>query len=376
MQITRRRLFRNLAFGAAAAKLVPSLLAEPKLSGSGPLRLDKNESAYGPSPQAIAAMAETALNTGRYDADTEVIRLRQKIAVMHRVSGEQVVLGNGSTSILRMALEAFAGRGRKIILAEPTFDGMTNLARQTGTEVVGVPLTKRHEHDLDAMRARVDGATGLVYICNPNNPTGTLTPRRAMEAFIRSLPPTVAVLIDEAYHHYVGSSADYASFIDHSLEDSRVIVTRTFSKIYGFTTARAGYAIASAKTARLLAAHSLPHEVSPIAAAGALAALASDTHIRNTAIRNINDRQEFLNQANARMVRAIDSQTNFVMINAGDAVRAVIQTFKDNNVILPDPFPGYEQHIRVSLGTESDMNEFWRVWDLMPMHHTMTMSGK
>src|SRR5206468_11478150 len=149
--------------------------------------------------------------------------------------------GCGSAEILRMAADAFLGFGKKIIVARPTFELMSDCARGAAAEVVAIPLTRDYSHDLSAMLARCDSSTGLVYICNPNNPTGTLTRRRDLEAFVRQLPEKTFVLIDEAYHHYVGESSDYASFIDRPNDDGRVIVTRSFSKIHGLAGMRVGY---------------------------------------------------------------------------------------------------------------------------------------
>src|SRR3989442_1518080 len=119
----------------------------------------------------------------------------------------------------------------KLVLASPTFDLLADYAARAGAAVATVPLDRHHAHDLDAMLVQADASASLVYICNPNNPTGTLTPRNDLEAFIRKLPATSRVLIDEAYHHYAGASSAYASFSDRPVDDRRVIVTRTLSKV-------------------------------------------------------------------------------------------------------------------------------------------------
>src|SRR5262249_41141597 len=154
----------------------------------------------------------------------------------------------------------------------PTFDAIVGFAQRARAEVVPLGLTNEYSHDLGAMLEHINARTGLVYICNPNNPTGRLTPRQDIERFVRSLPATSRVLIDEAYHHYVSPSADYASFIDRPLDDDRVIVTRSFSKIYGLAGLRAGYAVASPSVARLLASYGLPEGLNVVAASAALAA--------------------------------------------------------------------------------------------------------
>jgi histidinol-phosphate aminotransferase len=314
----------------------------------------------------MAAMRQVVSANCYADVETEV--LRRKIADSHGVTSQHVVLGCGSGEVLRMAVDAFVGSRKKLIVAVPTFKAIGDAARHMGAEVVAIPLKKDYSHDLEAMLARSDAATGLIYICNPNNPTGTLTRRHDLEAFIRRLPAATLVLIDEAYHHYVAESSDYASFIDRPMDDDRIIVTRSFSKIYGLAGLRIGYAIAAPQTSGLLAAHRLPDDVNIVAATTAVAALADVEHVRMSASRNADDRQEFFNQANARMVRWIDSQTNFVMLHGARSAIDVIEHFKKHEILVGPPMPAFEKSIRVSLGTPAELREFWRVWDLMPGH--------
>jgi histidinol-phosphate aminotransferase len=176
------------------------------------------------------------------------------------------------------------------------------------------------------------------------------------------------VLIDEAYHHYAGTSSDYASFIDHPVDDSRVVVARSFSKIYGLAGLRIGYAVAAAPVARRLASSALAENVNVVAARAASTALDDGGHVRMSVRRNDDDRQEFFNQANARMLRTIDSRTNFVMVNTERPAGEIIEHLVKHDVLVSPPIPGFDKHIRVSLGTPAEMREFWRVWDLMPVH--------
>jgi len=227
-------------------------------------------------------------------------------------------------------------------------------------------LSKDYSHDLHAMLRCVDGAAGLLYICNPNNPTGTLTRRKDIEELVRALPATSYVLIDEAYHHYVKKSSDYLSFVDSPLADNRVIVSRSFSNIYGLAGLMVGYAVATPETAHRLGAHRIPDGVNTIAAKAAIAALDDTDHVIASANQNSDDRQAFVNRATARSVRAINSHTNFVMINGGRPAAGVVEHFRQNRIDLGPPIPSFDQHVRVSLGLPREMLEFWRVWDLMP----------
>ena len=315
----------------------------------------------------MAAMREGLGLANRFP-DSESDALIGKIANLHRVKPDQVILGCGSTEILRMAAVAFLGPGRKLVTTSPSFDAMVQWARATGAEVLARPLDKAFSHDLTAMLAGTDASTGLVYLCNPNNPTGTLTTRKDLEAFLRRLPATTHVVIDEAYHHYVGGSSAYASFIDRPLDDRRVIVTRTFSKIYGLAGIRIGYAIAASGTARRLSSHPLGDGLNVIAVRAAAMALDDAEQVKASARRNADHRQEFFNQANARMLRAINSHTNFAMLNTGLPGEEVAAHFSKNNILVAHGFASMDKYIRVSLGRPQEMLEFWRVWDLLPPH--------
>jgi histidinol-phosphate aminotransferase len=365
MGISRRVLLRRIGAAAAGAAAIPAL-AEASTRPSGPIRQDRNENPYGPSPAAIAAMQDAVRTASNRYPDADAQALREAIARRHRVSPEQIVLGCGSGEILRMAAVAFLGARKTLVAARPSFELMSECARRVGAEAVVVPLTREYAHDLTAMLARCDSSTGLVYICNPNNPTGTLTNRRDLERFIRELPGGATVLIDEAYHHYVGESPDYASFVDRPVNDGRVIVARTFSTIFGLAGLRVGYAVTSPETARLLAASGLAENVNVVAARAAMAAIDDAGHLRLSVIQNTDDRQEFINQCHARMLKPIDSVTNFLMMNAGTPAVQVVEHFRKSNVLIAPPIPGFDTSIRVSLGTQAEMAEFWRVWDLMP----------
>lgn len=331
------------------------------------IRLDRNENPYGPSDQVSAAMRSGLGSANRFP-ESELDTLIDQIAKVHSIGREQVILGCGSTEILRMCSSAFLGPGKKLAMAMPGFDAVAQYAREAGAEVEMVPLTKMYAHDLPGMAQRLGSGSGVIYICNPHNPTGTLTQRKDIEALLRALPAGAFVIIDEAYHHYVTRSAVYASFIEHPASDPRVIVTRTFSKIYGLAGMRIGYGIATVETAKRIAAYRLLDGVNVGAAGAARIALQADDHVRTCARRNADNRQEFFNQANARMLRWIDSHTNFVLLNIGRSGNQVAEHFRKNNILLASGFRSMENYVRVTVGTSEEMKEFWRVWDVLPQH--------
>ena len=172
------------------------------------------------------------------------------------------------------------------------------------------------------------------------------------------------VLIDEAYHEYVGPSSDYASFIDHPVDDKRVIVVRTFSKIYGLAGLRLGYAVSSEEVALRLSSLRLERGVNILAALAAVAALDDPDYVRISFKKNADARQEFYNQTNVRMLRQVDSLTNFVFMKTGLPSSQVIEHFRRNNIILGPLVPEMDRYVRVTVGAREDMREFWRVWEL------------
>ena len=373
---SRRSVLRQVGLSAIASSLFPSLSRTlpsatfPSLLtlSSVPIRLDRNENPYGPSEKSVAAMQAASNLSYRYPS-FELDDLVAKIVSLHSVKPDQVAIGAGSVEILRMVADAFLSPGKTLILASPTFNAVAHFAASLGSQVLAVPLTKTYNHDLDAMMARVDSSTGLIYICNPNNPTGTLTARTDIEAFLRKLPRTPCVLIDEAYHHYVHAAPSaYSSFIDHPVDDDRIIITRSFSKIYGLAGMRIGYAVSSPLLAHRLLERRLPFSVNVLGARAAAAALDDNEHVRLCVKTNTDDRQEFYNEANIRMNRWIDSHTNFVMMKGGLPAQQVLEHFRKHDILLGPPVPEMPQYVRVSLGTPKEMLDFWRVWDTLAPH--------
>ena len=331
----------------------------------GLIRLYSNENAYGPSPKVADVIRSAVVSSNRYPR-LQYHNLTERIAAAHQITADQVLLGCGSTEILRMAACAFLGRGKQMIHASPTFEAIEHYARAVDSETVAVPLTPAFAHDLEGTLARLSASTTLVYICNPNNPTASLTPRKDLEAFIKKLPASTFVFIDEAYHHYAGMSGMYSSFIDHPIHDERLIVSRTFSKVYGLAGLRLGYAVASPKLIQQMRRFGTEDNVNAIVTQATSAALDDTDGINDSIQRNANDRQEFFNQAMARALKPIDSHANFVMMNAFHPAEEVIEHFRKNNILIGRPFPPLDTHIRISLGRAEEMRAFWRAWDSLP----------
>jgi histidinol-phosphate aminotransferase len=367
---SRRAFLQILGMGAAAGiALEPSAASatEPQHSGGGAsiIRLDNNENAYGPSEKVVEAIRRAISESNRYP-DPYYAELVARIARLHHVGEEQVVLGAGSTEILRIASCTFLGKDKPLVQALPTYPAIESYARATGAAVISDPLNDRFQHDLDAMLAHSAGA-GMVYICNPNNPTATLTPRGDLESFISRLPESCYVLIDEAYHEYVVKSSVYASFVNHPLNNDSVIVSRTFSHAYGLAGLRVGYCIASADAAKRMRAFITQESVNIVAARAAIAALDDTAGLDEAVRRNADSRQEFRNWATNRSLKPVDSHSNFVMMNTYNPTNVLSHHFRQNNIVIAPVSLSMDTYIRVSLGRPDEMVAFWRAWDTLPI---------
>lgn len=359
--LTRRDLGRLFGATAGAALLdarFPSALAglAPPVGPIRPIRLSANENPYGPCSASLDALTKSAADAARYPGAIQE-QLRAALARSHGVRPEQIVLGCGSSDILRMADSAFVPAGKTLVAAEPTFEAVLNYCKATRGETVKIPLTSDYRHNLPKMAAACGASTGMAYICNPNNPTGTIVDGDELEAFVKRVPPTCVVLVDEAYHHFV-ESPKYKSAMDLSRRYDNVVVARTFSKIYGMAGMRLGYAVASEPNAALLATHASWDNTSQSALAMGLAGLADSTVVAEQRTR-LNDARRWLCAELERDGRRyIPSETNFVMIDVEGDVTPVIQAFSGRGIQVGRKFPSMGNWLRVSIGRPEDMQAF------------------
>jgi histidinol-phosphate aminotransferase len=378
--LSRRKFLHSLGIGAAAgAALATSSFSleafEPSRHGqavdaktalgaarASAILLNSNENAYGPLPKTMAAMQQALGWANRYpDFDYDALVLA--ISDLHKIRPQQVITGCGSTEILRVAAAAFLAPGAKLVIPWPTFEAIGEYAGPTGADVVKVPLTSSYAHDLDAMLALAGSTPSLFYICNPNNPTASLTHRKDLDSFIAKLPANSYVVIDEAYHHFATNSPDYTSFLDRPADNPRVIVARTFSKIYGMAGMRLGYGVSAVETTQRLRRFQTQDNVNMVAAQAGLAALQDTDEMQLATRRNAADRQEFFSQAAQRGLKVIPSFANFAMLDAGRPTTQVASHFKQSGILIGRRFPPMENFVRVSFGRPNEMQQFWRVWD-------------
>jgi histidinol-phosphate aminotransferase len=349
--LSRRDFAHWLGAGIAAAGLQPAGAAPPRRAKSEPIRLSANENPYGPSPSALAAMGEAMALAWRYP-DEATVALTADLAALHGVSPESIVLCDGSSEVLKLAASAFTSPERKLVIAEPSFEAIAIYARARGADVVSVPLDKAFAHDLQRMA--VDGA-GLVYVCNPNNPTASLTPRNALREFVDvSRTP---VLVDEAYHHYT-DSAEYESLVPLVGSHPNLIVARTFSKIYGMAGVRLGYAVAQPDVIKKLVAQAAWDSVNVFAVAGGRASLRDQAWVTTGRKRNSAMRAQMTSALSRLGYQVIPSQANFFMFDTGREVKPLIAALHDRGVDVGRLFPALPHHLRVTIGTPEQMKRF------------------
>jgi histidinol-phosphate aminotransferase len=366
---SRRSFARLLGATAAYAALAPlagRAQVEPSPAppaakphdGDDGVRLSANENPYGPPPAALAALA--ALATGgavcRYP-DAADDALVAALAAAHGVGAESIALGAGSSQILHAAANAFCGPDAPAAVARPTFEAIGQYARQRGATVAEVTLTADFRHDLEAM-ARAVGERGLVYVCNPNNPTATLTPPEAIRRLLERLPAAVVVLVDEAYHGYAEGELGYESVAPWIARFPNLVVARTFSKIFGMAGLRCGYALGAPERIAALRSQ-LPWDSSNVAAlVAARAALGDAVHLERSRSLNRAAREATAAALRDAGARVLPSAANFLMADLGAEVGPVIAGLRAMDVRVGRRFAALPTYLRVTIGTAEEMEAF------------------
>jgi histidinol-phosphate aminotransferase len=325
-------------------------------STDGAVQIDSNENPYGPSPRAREAITNSENIACRYPDVTET-RMTESVAKHHGVSTEQVALGCGSTEILRMADTAFLASGKSVIVAEPTYEAVLSFAQVLHANPLKIPQTRDHLHDLDAMAAAANGSTGLIYICNPNNPTGTIVSKAALGQFMDRVPKTAIVLVDEAYFHFV-EDASYGSVMDWVGKYPNLIVARTFSKIYGMAGMRLGYAVSTKENIRAMRPSKLWSSTNAAVMTAAIVSLSDPGHVTDQR-QKINGTKKWLcAELEKDGRRYIPSHANFVMVDVNTDVTPFIHAFAERNILVGRKFPSMGNWMRVSMGTPEEMQKF------------------
>ncbi|HEX9780082.1 MAG TPA: histidinol-phosphate transaminase [bacterium] len=319
------------------------------------IKLASNENALGPSPRAVAAARRALGSVHRYP-DALCAKLRFALSARLKVAPESILVGNGSDELLVLALRAFVDPGEDVVVARPTFLIYELQARAAGASVRTVPLNS-YRYDLPAMKAAVTPHTKLVFIANPDNPTGTYVTARELNAFLSGLPGQTLVVMDEAYYEFV-EARDYPQTA-RMIGERPVIVTRSFSKAYGLAGLRVGYAIARPEIIEALDAVREPFNVNAPAQAAALAALEDRRYLARSRALLAQGRRYLTAQLDRLRLRHVPSVTNFILIELGPRAAGVAAALLARGVIVRE-MSGWKLDgcIRVTLGTMAENRKF------------------
>jgi histidinol-phosphate aminotransferase len=347
------RMLSEMAYAQRGA--VPGVLAADMVW------LNANENPAGPPQAAIDAMTAILPGAGRYHYQ-EYGAFYAAVAKSEDLAPEQVLIGAGSSEVLHAAVDAFTSPTRPLIAVSPTYEGPIDVALALGRKVIRVPLTPAWGADVKALVAEAAKAGGgLLYLCNPNNPTSSVTPKADIAWLVSNLPPNTIALIDEAYHHFA-DTPEMESALGYVRRGRNVVVSRTFSKIYGMAGLRAGYVCAPPE----LIAQMSPFRnnvISIVAVRAVLAALAdAPNFIPERRAKLLKTRRELCEWLKSKNLRYIEPHANFVMIDLGRDAKPVIAAMPPKGVAVGRPFPPLHNMMRVSIGTGEDMARFREVF--------------
>lgn len=336
-------------------KPIAELAREMGLAAQDIIKLASNENPLGMSPRGRQAMLDAADEVARYP-DGGGFALKAALSRRHGVQMDQIVLGNGSNDVLDMAARAFLARGNSAVYAQHAFAVYPIATLSVGARGIEVPA-REYGHDLDAMRAAIAPDTRVVFIANPNNPTGTFVAGALLRRFLEAVPQDVLVVLDEAYNEYLEPSLRYES-VAWVARFPNLVVTRTFSKIYGLAGLRVGYAMAHPEIADLMNRVRQPFNVGSLALAAAAAALDDEEFIRQSYELNRFGMRQIVNGLESLGLEQIPSCGNFVTFRVGDAAGVNQRLLRQGVIVRPIAGYGMPEHLRVSIGREDENARF------------------
>jgi len=325
---------------------------ERELGITDSIKLASNENPRGPSPKAIAALSDATKTLHRYpDGGGHYLRLA--LAERWKVSPDQIILGNGSDEVITFLTKAFLAPGDEAVMAEPSFIVYKIDVTAEHAKPVTVPLNE-FRHDLPAMAKAVTARTRLVFVCNPNNPTGTYVTAAEVGAFLQAIPPDVIVVFDEAYYEYV-TAADYPDTLAILKGGRNVVLLRTFSKIYGLAGLRIGYGLTTPEIVQHLNRIRPPFNTNSLAQKAALAALSDEEHVRESRRLNTEGMGFLTERLNALGLTVVPSQANFLYFDVKQDGKAVFEALLRRGVIVRHLGGAF---LRVTIGLSQENERF------------------
>lgn len=333
-------------------------------------KLASNENPLGPSPFATKEMTSGLWDLHRYP-DMSAHRLKSSLCELYRLKPQNIILGNGSEGIMAYIVRAFLGEGQEVLTSENTFIGFYILARSVGAQLITTPLTQDYRYDVEGLAQKISDKTKIIYIANPNNPTGTYITKSEFDYLMTKVPDHVLVILDEAYFEFAQQEADYPDSMDYRYDN--VITLRTFSKAYGLAGIRVGYGFGHDELISILHKVKLPFEPNLIAQLGAFGALSDRPHLERTLNNNRQQYERTFHYLQKQDFKPIPSITNFITFptGSGEASDFLFQELCNHGVIIR-PLKANEMpdYVRVSLGTPEEMDHFFEAMEqVVPLYH-------
>lgn len=328
-------------------------------------KLASNENPLGPSPYAIKAMTNALWDVHRYP-DMNAYMLKSSLGKLYKLKNENIILGNGSEGIMAYIARAFIQPGQEVLTSQNSFIGFSIIARSVGALLKTVPLTPDYRFDVLALAKSITKKTKVIYICNPNNPTGTYINKKEFDFLMSHVPDHVLVILDEAYFEYAVGKDDYPNSMDYRYDN--VITLRTFSKAYGLSGIRIGYGFGHEDLISNLTKVKLPFEPGTIAQMGAAGAIHDKPHLKRTITNNQRRYIETFDFLTRHEFNPIKSVANFIAFKTGseEASRYMFENLLDQGVIIrqlkANEMPDY---VRVSLGTKSEMSHYFKAMEFI-----------
>ncbi|MFH1836561.1 MAG: histidinol-phosphate transaminase [Candidatus Omnitrophota bacterium] len=321
------------------------------------IKLASNENALGPSPKAVEAMKKELERVNRYP-DGGSFYLKEALSSKFSVPKENIVLGNGSDEIIILALRAFVEPGDEVIVSDPTFLVYGIASAVIGAKKIVVPA-RDLKYDLEAMARSITAKTKMIFIANPDNPTGTYVSDKEFNAFLEKVPDNTIVFLDEAYYEFA-KSEDYPETISYTKKnDKNVIVARTFSKAYSLAGLRIGYAFARKDIAEALNKIREPFNINSIAQAAAIAALEDETYLERSIGIVMEEKKKLYDELNKLDIKAVPGETNFILIDTRRDSIEIYNSLLKKGVIVREMSPwGLKGFIRVTVGLKKENERF------------------
>ena len=320
------------------------------------VKLASNETSIGPSPLAIEAIKNEIENINRYPEATSRL-LREKLSHKLKIDKEMIIVGNGADDVIDLIGMAFINEGDEIITGETTFPAYSIAAKIMGGELTSVKL-QNFRFDLEEIAQRINEKTKIIFLCNPNNPTGTIVSKEAVDRFMKQIPDDIIVVFDEAYYDYV-ENKNYTSGLSYILEGKNIIVIRTFSKIAGIAGVRVGYGIAKPELIGYLRRVVNPFTTNRLAQVAALASLDDEEHRRKVLSSNQEGKKYLYDELRKLGLFYVPTETNFIFIDVKKDSEAIFEKLLKKGVIIrPGKIYGCPNFIRVTIGNAYENKRF------------------